>query len=296
MNRAAASPNAQSVSSMRSSPPVQPVATKARLTRGARWLLASSILGTILVLASLIYAWALVPLAGERRARSALASADNDAKQRAAWSIAENGGSRRVMQQIRTMLRGGGESDAWVRESLVHCLGRSGNEGDADLIRDVLTRDRSGLVRAAAWLSLARIAPRNCAELIATNPPLPDDWDRLGLAQAQLTLNDARGAPDVLRLAASGDEDQRVVAGRSILRSLRPALDAAGRWPLTTPFEMGEVPPAEFVAALAARSAELDLTHVITDNARHEPLARRVRRNTTKLANARAHVARFLFR
>lgn len=275
--------------------PTRDAARPARPSRAARWLIAASAGAILVALASLVYAWILVPLAGERRARAALESADNDAKQRAAWSIAERGGSRRVMQQIRTMLREGRESDEWVRESLVHCLGRSGTDGDAELIREVLLRDSSGLVRAAGWLSMARIAPQQCAALIAEQPALRDDWDRLGLAQAELTLNDARGVADVLRLAGSGDENQRVVAGRAILRSLRPALDSAGRWPLDTPFEMGDAPPAAFVEMLTVRCAELDLARIITDNARHEPFARRVRRNTTKLANARAHVARYLF-
>ncbi len=186
------------------------------------------------------------------------------------------------------------EIDPGVREAYVYALGWAGRPQDFDLIADIVRNDLAPYNRHTAWLSAARLDPERFRDLAATTAVGPDGWDQIGLAYAWLEVGDVRGVDELLHWAVAGASGQRAGAARALYRRVAPLLDAAGHWPLDVTVKDGEEWPAELVAAIRRRCAELDLQALAADTHPHTARAVAVRRNAGKLHRARERLARLL--
>ncbi len=119
------------------------------------------------------------------------------------------------------------------------------------------------------------------------------EWTNVAQGWAQ--LGDSRGLDDLLHWAAGGGPNQRLVAARALLRSLRPVLEAVGRWPIEADPRPGEAWSAELVAEVRERCRGLDLNGLSAGVRARFEAAARVRRDVGRLTGARARAARFLF-
>lgn len=231
----------------------------------------------------------------KRRLMGLLTSPDAQQRKRGAWG-ASNWNCRAA---DAAMIRGlkGGEPLADVREAYVYSLGKRGRASDFDAVAGVLESDPSAYVRCAAWLAAVRLNPKRAAQELARRRASPDPWDQIGIAQARLVLGDVGGVDDLLHWAIAGDEGQRIVACRALLKTLRPLLDSVGSWPLEAHVKEGEVWPRKLVRTVRQRCAALPLQRVARETLRtvNDPASKRVRRNVHRVNGARDRIAAFLY-
>lgn len=270
--------------------------------RFRRWVLgaiATASLGT----ASFI-AWVLLNPSNDpfrrhhaRVARDLLDSPEAEHRKRGAWYIAENRAADTAQLLLARHLAERREADPDVRESFVYALGRVGDPLHFPLLRTLAVSgtERSGYVRAAAWLAAARVDRARFRNLAEAQPSADDDWDRIGLAQAWLAIGDCRGVMALLEFAGRGDHGQRVVAARALTRGVCPALVAVGRWPIDAELRAGEVWPEELVAEVRRRCGELDLQAIADESRPHIEQARAVQRIVRRLHGARERLVGLLF-
>ena len=214
-------------------------------------------------------------------------------RKQGAW-LAADGKSLRAAKYIGDQLANGDEPDADVREAYIYALGRMRLLAEA--MEKTIERDKSGYVRQAAWLALARTDRQRFRSLAQAPPARPHDpWDRIGMAEGWLQNSDVRGVDDLLHWATAGDENQKLVASRALQKALRPMLDIAGLWPIDADVADGRTWPRELVTKVQARCAKLDLQSIVDDSQPHHQRARRVRRNMARLVGARERLRRWLF-
>lgn len=225
----------------------------------------------------------------------ALRSPDPEARKRAAWATIDSPDPRLEAVLVQGVF--GDEPDADVREAFVYSLGQLERPENMSAVEFALDLDESGRVRAAAWLAAARIDPQHFRTLAAAAAaaPVGDAWDRLGLAQAWLSLGDVRGVAELLRLAGDTDHDRRVTSARALDKWLLPLLDSAGALPPEVQPPGPEGWPAASLARLAQRTARLDLQSVADDLRQHAPAAGRLERDLRRITSARERIARALF-
>ncbi|MFO0838088.1 MAG: HEAT repeat domain-containing protein [Phycisphaerae bacterium] len=225
-----------------------------------------------------------------RQFRADLTSADAELRKRGAWALAD-----RVDLQAVPILIGqlASERDADVRESFVYALGRLGRAQAWDAVAAAATGDEYGFVRCAAWLAAARIDPARFRGL-AAGARQQDSWDTLGIAHGRAQSGEIEATLDLLRLAETGDEGQRVLAAKALDRTLRTLLVAAGRWPLALDVPLGQPWTLELIAEVRRRCGELDLPALSRDSARHWEAGQHVARNVWRLTHARDRIAAML--
>ena len=241
----------------------------------------------------LISLWGARVWKGEASVLEALNSHDAGAQKQAAWRVGR-GGYPKSAALIRNLLGDGNVADSDVRETHVYALGQLGDARDFDLLSGLLTSDESGYVRQSAWLSAARCDPARCRALLESIPMSSDAWDRIGTAKAQLQLRDTQGIQELLRFAAVGDSNQRVVCGRALYASLAAALTALGRWPLEAAVNADGSWPSELVDEVGRRCAPVDLHTLLNQMRAHVERSQDVIRSKARLTGARERIARFL--
>lgn len=220
-------------------------------------------------------------------------SDDLDDRKRAAWAVIEHRDAELEAFMARRML--GEEPSADVRESYVYSLGKLHDPGIFPAIETLLNVETNGYVRSAAWLAAARSDAARFENLAGGRSKPGDAWEQVGVAQGWLALGDVRGVDDLLRIARSEDEQTRYVASRALYRWVRPLLDAAGRWPIDAGVGESDTWPPALVDEIAHRCDGLDLAAVAADTRRHEAAALDVRRNQTRITNAREDLVGLLF-
>lgn len=246
-------------------------------------------------LALLALAWtALGPRAARRHARTQilarLQAPDPQTRKQAAWDAPRLGDPELdlfLAQQLTS-----GEADEGVREAYAYALGHVAGAHSRGALELAIDLDDSGYVRAAAWLALARTSAERFASVATRHADRDSLWDRLGIAQGRLWLGDTSAAETVFESALRGDELQRWVATRAIQRSIRPLLDAAGRWPLA---QTADDWPPEAVARVRGAAQELDLAALAADSRAHIEAAQSVRQAARKYSSASARIAGWLF-
>lgn len=221
-----------------------------------------------------------------------LESADAGARKQAAWSLVDDPDPELIALIGRRLL--GPERSADVRESFVWTLGSLHDPRSFPAIEEALDVERDGYVRAAAWLAAARADGARFEHLAEQQPPA-SLWDRIGIAQGRLALGNVADVGLLLDVAATGSDQQRYVAGRALHKWLRPLLETAGRWPLDEGGSAAGAWPAEFVALVARRCAELDLPAIAADNRRFAAALARLHRDVARITNARNDLAGLLF-
>lgn len=219
-------------------------------------------------------------------------ASDAEQRKQAAWNAIEYPSRDLIAVMLAGLL--GREPEPNVREAYVYSLGIIGDLRNFAGIERTLDADSSGYVRCAAWLAAARMDPEHFRTLSAARGVPNNPWDRLGIAQARLSLGDARDLEVLFNEARKTDADRGLIASRALLKWLRPALDAVGRWPLR--FENPEkLPwPAEWLDELEQRCASLDIADIVKDTHRQLAAAERVRRNIMRINGARAEILRFI--
>lgn len=231
----------------------------------------------------------------DREALVLLRSPQDEARKLGAWLVAREHAPA-ALQYIADALDAQSETDAAVRESFVYALGRAGDPRFTEHVARVVREDPDAYVRQAAWVATARLDAARFRALAAEIPPRPDPWDQLGRACAWLELGDLRGVDTLLDAAVAEDEQQRRVVALALYRGVAPLLEAAGRWPIQYAVHEGQPWPAEVVAEVRRRAAELDLTALAADTRRHVAKAALVRRNVWRLHHTRDRLAAYLFR
>ncbi len=220
-----------------------------------------------LVVGMFIGGWALLIGPGRAALSNALADRaaqlarfddpDPAARKQAAWDQLPTPAPAVVERMTAGLL--GGESDPDVRAAFAYTLGRAGDRSAVGALEQVLDTDPAGLVRCEAWLAIARIDPAHCRTLLAAAAAPRDAWDRLSQVQAAVACGQTDSIRDLIDLAEGGRHEQRVVAGRAIVRQMLPLLDLVGRWPLSVSLPGSDEPwsPAQ-IAALRQASEGLD--------------------------------------
>jgi hypothetical protein len=226
------------------------------------------------------------------RLERTLRSDDPETRKQAVWGTVARPDSALVTMMVQDAL--GAEPDADVREAYIYALGRLGDPRNFAVIESTIDRDPSGYVRAAAWLAAARCDPRHFRMLVETRTRPERPWDQIGVGQGWLELDDVRGVSDLLHWACAGDDVQREVAARALLKWLRPLLDSVGRWPADCDVEPGDPWPRELVDEIAARCARLDLQAIADDNARHHAQTYRLQRDVRRITGFRDGLAELL--
>jgi HEAT repeat protein len=235
-----------------------------------------------------------------RAARLAeLDSPDPQRRKQAAWSVIERPDPRLTAVLAERLF--GDEADPDVRESYVYALGKLADLPARPAIQHVLHFDPSAYVRSAAWLAAARIDPAWCQSLLQESPPPQTAWDRLGRAQAGLTLGDPDAPEPLLALAAASDASLRVAAARVLNKTLATAMDALGAWPLDEPRGDGAAWTPERVERIRSRLGELQsppgraaLTRELVAAGRGQVGGDEFRSLLGRLLGARARVAQWL--
>jgi hypothetical protein len=250
--------------------------------------------------------WQTARARQDRAALELLRSAEPESRKRGAWVAAQHR-TPRAWQHIAAALerRDRWETDAGVRESYVHALGRSGQSQYFSVVAQVacpqgeasasISPDPDGYVRQAAWLAAARLDPQRFRGLAAQAPPADDPWDQIGLSSAWLEVGDLRGIDQLLHWAEAGTLPQRQAASLALLRGVAPLLEAAGRWPIRFVVREGQVWPSELVAEVRRRCRSLDLRAIADDTRPHLARATSVHRNVGRLNSMRARLVRLLF-
>ena len=252
--------------------------------------IAVAVAATVVILISL---WGARVWKGESSVLDALNSHDAAARKQAAWRVSQ-GGYPKAAALIRNLLADGNVVDSDVREAHVYALGQLADANDFELFSELLTRDKSGYVRQSAWLSAARCDPAGCRAVLESIAAPSDVWDRIGRAKARLQLRDTHGIHELLRFAAEGDSNQRVVCGRALYASLAPALTALGRWPLEAAVNADGSWPRELVDEVGRRCAAVDLHTLMNQMWAHVERSQDVIRSKARLTGARDRIARFL--
>jgi hypothetical protein len=224
-----------------------------------------------------------------------LNAGSTEQRKQAAWRVAEERAGVEASLAIRPRLETGEEPDPDVREAYVYVLGRVGAAGFTDTVETVARTDESGYVRAAAWLALARLDADCFRQLVALQAAPEDPWDQIGVAQGWAEHGDYRGLSELLHWAGQGDHSQRVVAGRALLNSVAPLLEAVGRWPLDAEVQPGEPWSPELISEVARRIQGLELESLAREVWKRFEATRHVRRNVARLTGARERLARLLF-
>jgi hypothetical protein len=225
------------------------------------------------------------------RVVNGLASADPAERKRAAWVVADEKQAALAYAVARRLER---EADADVRESLVYALGMCRRAEHFAPVQNLATGDPSGYVRAAAWLAMARIDPGRTVSMAREAVLRADEWDRLGAAQALLEAGRQDAVDELLRIAALGEEGQRLVACRALMRGVSPLLEACGRLPLETPLLTNSPWPPDFVGEYGSRCRALNLQSIAEDTRLRLIASAPERREILRITNARNRIAAFL--
>lgn len=219
--------------------------------------------------------------------------ADPQQRKQAAWDAIDHPDAAVATALARGLL--GDEPDPDVRESFAYALGRIGNKRNMSALETACDSDSAGIVRAAAWLAIARIDADHFRTLAASAGPARSRWDAIGIAQGYLQVGDTRGVAELLAAATDGDHSQRIVAARALDRGLVPLMDSVGAWPIEAELVEGEYWPAELLAAVWARIDGLRLQRISDDLRQHRGQMARLRGNFGRILAARERIARFLF-
>ena len=268
-------------------------ASPAQNTRRRRGSLVG--LAALIVLAAV--GWWLVPDLLQARFRTRLTqqlhSAEPETRKQAAWAVADRDDQYGTDLLVSALLAD--EPDEAVREAYVYALGRAGDPSALAAIENVIDRDPSGYVRAAAWLAIARLDPQHFATLACTTSAPEQPWNQIGLAQGALEIGDVSRVDTLLHWAEAGTHTQRIVASRALYKRLRPLLDTAGRWPLDADVAEGEPWTAELIEQVRTRVAQFDIQAIANDSRPHEQVAEQVRRTVARITRARDRLAGALF-
>ncbi|MFQ5807157.1 MAG: HEAT repeat domain-containing protein [Phycisphaerae bacterium] len=262
-----------------------------------KWPARAIVAGAGIVVTVVAWQSLLSPRARNLRYRTemlqALRSPDPESRKQAAWAII----GRPELSLEAFLVRGvlGDEPDPDVREAYTYALGKLGDPRNFAAIESAIDADPSGYVRAAAWLAAARCDPQHFRTLVETRAQRERPWEQIGIAQGRLDLDDVQDVNVLLHWARSGNPSQRQVAARALYKSLRPLLDAVGRWPAGAQIRAGQLWPPEIIDEVERRCAALDLQAIADETRRHRRRAERVRRNVTRLTRARDGLVGLLF-
>lgn len=233
------------------------------------------------------------PRAARERDRVALAarlqSSNPEVRKKAAWDSMRLGDPALELSLARHLTSG--EPDDGVREAIAYSLGHATSGAAPPALSMAVDLDDSGFVRAAAWLALARTDEKRFTAAAELHADRDDLWDRLGIAQGRLWLGDTLGTATVFEAALKGDSLQHWVATRAIQRSIRPLLDAVGRWPLEQAAD--EWPPGS-VERIQSACERVNLAALSKDCRAPLAAAQDVRQYVRKLASASDRIGRWL--
>ncbi|QOJ14202.1 MAG: hypothetical protein HRU75_05950 [Planctomycetia bacterium] len=252
-----------------------------------------------------------------RRAANLLASEQADDRVRGAWMLLPSA-AREHFVDLRDRLLRGSEADDRCREAYVYALGRSGISDALGILTAIRERDESPRVRGAALYAIARLdrtmgraQVRRTSLELSERPNGGDPWERLGLLQARIALNDLRGMEAAFVAARSADEELRLAGSRLLTRVVRPLLEIGGAWPIEAAKaaqrasarrdgadedDEAEAWPIALVDEVQRRCRGLDLQSVYDASTPHARAAERVHRDVRRLTSARERIRRFLFR
>jgi len=216
-------------------------------------------------------------------------------RKQGAWLTLEHQKGQAI-EYIARQLAARAEENPDVRECYVYALGYSGQRQYFGVVAEILLSDDSGYVRQAAWLALARLDPKQFMTLDQARPPSDDLWDQIGRSIARLEVGDVRDIPKLLRWAQTASPDQRLVVCAALYRSVRPLVEAAGRWPLGMDVAEGQLWPPALLEEVGRRCAKLDLQRLAEDTRPHLAGAALVRRNAYRMTSARNWIAWLLSR
>ncbi len=266
------------------------------MTRGRKWTIGIGgglVVGVVLAALFPDVARRVRTAGAQDRLLRQMQSPDREQRKQAAWAAIERPAPALEEFMVRGVL--GDEPDAGVREAYVYALGNLRDRRHFAAIETAIDTDRSGYVRAAAWLAAARVDPEHFGTLAATRSAPRDAWDRLGVAQGRLMLGDVRDTGELLQQARGGDASRGHIASRALERWLRPLLDAAGRWPADATVSGAQAWPPEFVDEIDRRCATLDLQALADDTHQHDQAAAGVRRYIMRIYGARKGLISLLF-
>jgi HEAT repeat protein len=218
---------------------------------------------------------------------------DTTQRKQAAWAAINYPSPELADVMIRGLLDH--EPDADVREAYAYALGNLGDPRAIPALERAVDTDDSGYVRCSAWLAAVRLDADHFETLAAAGPRRDDPWDRLGMAQARLSIGDARDLGVIFEQARRRDETRRVIAGRALARWLKPALDAAGRWPLEIQPVSGQEWPREWVDEIERRCATIEIEVAARETHAQLAASAGVRRNIMRINGAREELIAFLF-
>ncbi|MBK8914119.1 MAG: HEAT repeat domain-containing protein [Phycisphaerales bacterium] len=249
-----------------------------------------------------------------RRAASLLASEDAAGRMRGAWMLLPSAG-REHFDNLRDRLLRGEEPDERCREAYVYALGRSGMSDALGILMGIRGQDDSPRVRGAALFAMTRLDQtmgrafvRRTSLELSDQPGGGDPWERLGLLQARIVLNDLRGMEAAFVAARAEDADLRLAGSRVLTRVVRPLLEISGSWPIDAAdraedamhagWDEGEDAewPVELVDEVERRCRGLNLQAIYDASTPHTRAAERVHRDVRRLTSARERMRRFLFR
>ncbi len=231
----------------------------------------------------------------DARISNAIASGSVEARKQAAWRLADRGVWAPACDQMAAALADPDPNaaiDEHVREAYAYALGQIRDPRATDALLHTVQSDASGFVRQAAWVALARVAPRTFEQQAAA--ATDNDWDELGRLCGRMELRDFAAAGQLVDLARSDQVWLREVAKRAVAKWLGPTLDAAGLLPIGLAETRPEAWSSEDVAALARRVNWIDLPAAARATEQQLAAARDVRRTMGKLITARERLARLL--
>lgn len=234
-------------------------------------------------------------LTGYEQRRAALlvelASADAAARQQAAWRAAETADSLVLAEVSRLAFD---DPVVQVREACVYVLGLTGGGEATSTLEQVLLLEADGWVRSTAWLALARAAPDRFRDLSMLHQPDDDDWERIGVASGRVWLGDADGLANLLDVSGSDNSWQKEVSQRFLRRTLRPALDALGLWPLELA-SADNWTPQQIILIRARVATATDLGPLLREQAERLERLDGLRGLLTRIEGARRRLVATLF-
>lgn len=260
-------------------------------SRRRRYLPAAVAALVVILIPVCLASWHAVATRHDRRALRLLQSGDPDAQRLGAWIASTEQAPRAIQLIAQDLVR---QRDPDIREHYVHALGRQGGPEHLDLIARVVREDHSAYVRQAAWVATARLDAARFRALAAEVEERSEAWDQIGRAYAWLEVADVRGVDVLLHWAVEGTTAQRGRAAQALYRGVAPLLEAVGRWPSGAQVEEGDPWPAELVADVRRRCAELDLQQITNDTWPHAVRGKDLRRHAGKVQRARERLAKLL--